>query len=155
MFCSQCGKGIEKNSTFCGACGVKVAGGATPSGVSTPPSPKNKKNIKPLVIGAIAIIGIVILLTQMLSSPSIIGTWERESGRGVWGAWSLGDTVEFFPDGSGVADDISFTWTTERGRLRIFLPFGDATTAYYEISGSTLTITPDNSSSQTIYRRVR
>ena len=158
MFCSSSGKSIEKDSTFCGGCGVRAVSGKATSELPKQQSslPQNRKYIKTLTIIAVVLIGIVILLTQTFSSSSIVGTWERESGRAshVWGAWGArGDVVEFFSDGTGVVGGISFTWTTERGRLRVSLPFGDSTASDYEISGSNLTITSD--SHQVIYRRVR
>ena len=70
------------------------------------------------------------------NDAKLAGLWESEEG-----------PIEFFRDGTGVADGMAFTWTSEKNRLRCSVTaWGTTQTMVYDykISGSTLTVTDED-----------
>lgn len=128
-FCSHCGKEIENDFSFCSSCGKSLT---LDENVQTPQimpqnpiNPKSnpiKKFIRQVGIGkiivAILIIVGIVFLINIISKPSIIGTW--------------------------IGDDIAnFEWTfTEDGTLIGMTYAGGSknTPATYTISGNQLEI---------------
>jgi len=65
------------------------------------------------------------------------GRWHLIEGRGD------AKDVELFKDGTGTADGSGITWKIENGRFHILHPFYTFS-AYYNVTGSTITLTKDN-----------
>jgi len=65
------------------------------------------------------------------------GRWQLIEGRGD------AKEVELFKDGTGTADGNGITWKIENGRFHILHPFYTFS-AYYNVTGSTITFTQDN-----------
>jgi hypothetical protein len=80
-------------------------------------------------------------------SSALVGRWELEKSDGP----SV-NSLDFFKDGTGAADNISLTWTTDGNRLKI-TRFGHVDIEDYKISGSTLTLTTNSGRKSTFKKK--
>jgi len=82
-------------------------------------------------------------------SSALVGTWVPEAQQPKLGPSGI---IELSKDGTGIASGRAMTWKTKKKRVYFITP--TRTTVFdYEISGSTLTLTADNSKSITFKRK--
>lgn len=104
-----------------------------------------KKRLFSLVMGAI-LLSLGLVLASCAGENPLVGRWQDQ----------YGDTLEFFSDGNGVWDEEAFTWSSERGRLRVEFSiwgFNEVEVFDYEVSHNTLTIREDGE--DWIFNRIR
>jgi len=71
--------------------------------------------------------------------PALIGRWVPEAGQQISSDY-IQKRAEFKNDGTGIADGLSLTWTTEYGRLTVKLDKVGTYVYNYKITGSTLVL---------------
>lgn len=74
MFCPQCGKQNPDNASFCGSCGKQMSSAEAGSPTIGAKSPK--KNRLPLVVGIVAIVVVVLIVSRFISAGAAPTTAE-------------------------------------------------------------------------------
>jgi len=100
---------------------------------------------KKIVLGVIAVVSLFALYLIGCTgsgTSALAGRWVPEAGQSISSNF-IERSADFSKDGTGIADGLSLTWTTEKGRL-ILRVSGSGYAYDYKISGSTLTLTDDS-----------